>query len=547
MKDLAIVTDRLRRAVAEVEDRIHPEETHLARLEPDQIDADAWTTESGLHAIAAWFKSGNLVPFAPPAAAPANAAVSQQRTAPAPTVAALSILISLIRRGRGALLALSFRVKAAAALKTLTAKPKSPVVGDSTSGRSNDDHPFKARLDAFGESLLATTRRAVEVNGIVSRPAETLVGALAELEPRREGRRRNYQKSLVPDGFINQLVVAMEVAGQDFALILGDHFEIFWRTEILPVIEEDLGKAGASRSDFSASAMRRTSPTAAAIEADGAPAALRPAADQLREQIHKACDDFAIRMRAGGVSALAIAMPRPVNWIDIFKSAVRYPMQFVFLLTYIVLPIVAIYGLTSGSAPAVLKGLIPFVLPLLLVFAIVQARSIRRAAAEAALDGARRQLRAEAQKTAHEIGDAISASWSSFLSAVEKRVENEIVGAADAVRDAEAQQQEAHRELGRTAIESRLKGLAQLQKQLQTSLDDAAAAVTETLDALAQAREAKRLAETTKREEARRARETERQAEMVRRSQARETRTAKPNPAQQTNPPDPAQATGSQS
>src|SRR5688500_2056750 len=200
MKDLAIATDRLRRAVAEVEDRIRPEETHLARLEPDQIDADAWTTESGLHAIAAWFKSGNLVPFAPQAAAPANAAVSQQRTAPAPTVAALSILISLIRRGRGALLALSFRVKAAAALQTLTAKPKSPVVGDSTSGRSNDDHPFKARLDAFGESLLATTRRAVEVNGIVSRPAETLVGALAELEPRREGRRRNYQKSLVPDG-----------------------------------------------------------------------------------------------------------------------------------------------------------------------------------------------------------------------------------------------------------------------------------------------------------------------------------------------------------
>lgn len=497
MKDLAIVGDRLRRLVAEVEDRIHSEEAHLAGDEPDQIDAGAWATESGLHAIAAWFKSGNLVPFAPPAAAPAQ--VSEQRAAPAQTVAAISSLIGLIRRGRGALLALSFRVKAAAALKALTAKPKSPLVGDSASGRTNKDHPFKARLDAFGESLLATTRRAVEVNGIVSRPAETLIGALVELEPRHEGRRRNYQKSLVPDGFINQLVVAMEVAGQDFALILSDHFEIFWRTEILPVIEEDLGKAGASRTEFSARAMRSASPTATAGNADGAAHAVQGSSiDQLREQIHKACDDFGIRMRAGGVSALAVAMPRPVSWLDIFKSAVRYPMQFVFLLTYIVLPIVAIYGLTSGSAPAVLRGIIPFILPLLLIFAIVQARTIRRAAAEAALDGARRQLRAEAQKTAHEIGDAISATWRAFLEAVDERIIAEVTGAADAVRRTEMQQEEAHRQLERTAIESRLKGLVDLQSELQSSLKEAADAVIETLASLAKAPRSIRSAPATR-------------------------------------------------
>lgn len=505
MKDVAIVADRLRRLVIEVEDRIHLQEADLNienRLADDEgID---WTSEAGLRAIASSFRSESLPVFTPTPngerllgfLGPRNLrqAGSDPRELAPTTIAVLSALIGLIRRGREALLALSIRVRAAEALKLLTAKPKSPVVGNDAVSPKRDEQPFKTRLDAFRDALLATTQRAVDVNGVVSRPAETLISSLVELEPGREGGRRGYKKSQVPNGFISQLAVAMEVAGQDFALVMGDHFEVFWRTEALPAIAKDLDKVGVAGPELSAQAVRNSFPTG---DSNTAAASEPSSAGQLREAIHKACDDFALRMRTGGVSALSIAMPPPVSGLDLIKSAVRYPMQFVFLLSYIALPIVAVVGFSSdASSAAVLKGFIPLILPLLLIFAIAQARSIRQAAAEAALESARRQLRAEASKTAREIGDAISATWRGFLSAVEKRVAADVIGAAEAIRKSDQQRDEAERELERTAIESRLKGLADLQSGLQSSLKDATKAVADALENLAKPPRSSRLRNT---------------------------------------------------
>jgi hypothetical protein len=380
----------------------------------------------------------------------------------------LEALFFAFSNGGSAMLALSAKVKVAEASRTLAAKPKGMPAVDPRPGTGNGRHPLHIRFDEFSDGLVVSVQRAIEPNGVISRSAETLIGSLVTLVPGKEGEREVYQKSQVPNGLIGQLGTALEIAGRDFAVVLGDHFEVFWRTGILPNILNDLNEAKQDPKKFSAAEMHELF-----------------ASEHLFEAIHKATDDFALRMRSGGVSAITVPMPGPVSGMDVLKSAVRYPMQFVALLTYLILPILAYAGLAgNGGASAVLKGLIPFLLPALVTFAFVQARALRRAAAEGAVDAARRQLRAETAKTVREVGDAISAAYRAFLSTQERRVEQEVIGAAIAARKADRRQKDSLGELERTAINSRLKALVSLQSQFQSSLDDAAKGINDTLKAL---------------------------------------------------------------
>ncbi|TIQ41875.1 MAG: hypothetical protein E5X49_17220 [Mesorhizobium sp.] len=309
----------------------------------------------------------------------------------------------------------------------------------------------------------------MDVNGVASRGGDHLISALAEIHPSRESWRSDYASAHIPDAFMKELAVAIEVGAQDFVGVLLDHLEVFWSTEIEPELTGDESKLL----------------PAAKLQSEALRAGFVQELQRLRKAIHKAGDDFALRMQSGGVSAPVMSIPKPFGWLGILGSAVRYPMQFAALATFILIPAALAMGITleATSGPALLRGVVIFVLPALLILAFYQARRTRRLAIEAALDNARRQIHGEKAKTAREISDAISTAFSTFIDSLKSRLERDAIAAAESERKRLRKDDDNGRELTRTATSNRVKALEQLQDDLTKAIGDAKGQIEKLLGA----------------------------------------------------------------
>ncbi|MEP9372759.1 hypothetical protein [Mesorhizobium sp. KR1-2] len=483
MKDWSTVVCQLNKAVGDVVDRIHLRRsdqigvgTH-AHVEMVRWDNPADllkildSVQHGDHPVFEPGPDGRLIGFA--TGAPAGAAPRAATPIGTPTnpelVEGVSRLARAIDEARVADFALRLKVSAAKAAQVLGAKPKSPTAGNAQTPQEDHSVSLGARLQEFKQALLATLQRAMDVNGVASRAGDHLISALAELQPRKEKVQNDYSRAHVPDAFMDELAVAIEVGAQDFVTVLLDHIEVFWRTEIVRALTEEetllVSKAGltpeAARASFSGDLRR------------------------LRKAIHKAGDDFALRMRSGGVSAPVLAIPKPFGALSVLGSAVRYPMQFAALATFILIPAALVMGISleATSGPALLRGLVIFVLPVLLVLAFYQARRTRILAIDAALENARRQIHAEKAKTAREISEAVGSAVSTFIDSLDARLEHDVIAAAEAIRRHARKREDSGRELTRTATSSRVKALEQLQDDLASAIGAAQSQIGKLLEA----------------------------------------------------------------
>lgn len=484
MKDWSVVVSQLHKVVDDVVDRIHLRRSDQAVSGLNQhVEPVRWDSPAELQKIIDSFHRGDLPQFgaepdahligfatgAPAGDAPADDAAAVVAPTNRELTEGVSRLASEIEEARIADFALRLKVSAAKAAQVLGAKPKSPRAADAQATQEGDRVDLEARLEEFKQALLATLQRAMDVNGVASRAGDHLISALAEVKPRRETMRSDYSRAHVPDAFLDELAVAIEIGAQDFVGVLLDHLEVFWRSEIEPELTTDEGPLAKAA---------KLTPQAARASFDGE-------LQRLRKAIHKASDDFALRMRSGGVSAPVLSIPKPFGWLGILGSAVRYPMQFAALATFILIPAALAMGITleSNSGPALLRGIVIFVLPGLLVLAFYQARRTRRLAVDAALENARRQIHAEKAKTAREISDAVGNAISAFVDSLNSRLERDVVAAAEAIRRHHRKSEDNGRELARTATSSRVKALEQLQDDLASAIGAAKSQIGKLLEA----------------------------------------------------------------
>jgi hypothetical protein len=243
--------------------------------------------------------------------------------------------------------------------------------------------------------------------------------------------------------------------------LLADHIETFWQVAIRPKLPEAI----AGPHDEYATVRKRFP-----LEA-------------LRASIHKSCDDLEQRLKKGGIAAFAGPVELSVGPLQILGTAVRYPMQFAALFTFIVLPVLAAMNLVSAdvTAPKFLKDAVRLLLPALFLFASYQAFAAWRVAKEVTLDSARRHLRTETSKTLKEIGDIVGAAVSSFLKVESDRLVKDVFAKAKSTQEAQQRTLELDREAIRDATASRFQVLSDLQQRLEKMIKAAEDAAQKTL------------------------------------------------------------------
>jgi hypothetical protein len=362
-------------------------------------------------------------------------------------IKALNASLNSLKQARNCRMALEAHLLTARSVGLLTAEPTTkPIVKPSDEVRPSDE--TDRAISDFESGVAVLARRAIDSNGFIQRPVETLLRSLSELIPGSEPGVHNQSRSFVPDDFIAELSLAAEIAARDFVKLLNEHTETFWNTELLPKLQS-IGKT--------------TKP----------PLKVALNVSEIGESIRKACDDLERRLKRGGIAAFVGPEEKRFNPIDIIKTAVRYPMQLTALFTFVVLPFLAAVGWLEGtiSAAAVSKQIVKVLLPLLLVYSYYQASLLKKAETAMALDSARRHLRTEVAKSLKEIGDSISKELVSFLAK-----EREVLTSAFAEAEREnAMSREAETRLqkaARTGHTNRVKALARLQQTLDKLIQE---------------------------------------------------------------------------
>lgn len=422
-------------------------------------------------------------------------------------IVALKVLMTNVRLARDCRAALAAHLEAVEAVAILG---RDPQLKRSVSHREEDSAPDETyrAISELDAGILAATRRAVDTNGFVQRPAETLIRAMDTLIPWSEGMDAAEAKSvatnlsvpvgdpakksdaekeiagfrsllpwsgsasptqnkcLVPDPAIIELALATEVVARDFVGLLMDHVEACWETEIrprLPTLQE--------HPDDLSTELRARFP----LEA-------------LRASIQKSCDDLERRLKRGGIAAY-VGPPIPrLSPLELVKTAIRYPMQLA-ALAFLALPLLAVLGWAqeSSSPGAILKEAAGVLFPVLAVFAFWQAFVACRTAKAAALDDARRHLRSETSKSLKEVGDAVTKEVSAFLKKEGDRLKADVFAKEQARRDAEQQKREIRRDAMRAASATRLKALTGLSQQLEKEIKGAEETIRKTTKELQKA------------------------------------------------------------
>lgn len=449
LRDIEDATKQLQHIVAEIRDRVHLQDAPL--LAPPTSDLDSQLTSlpksDALEGIIAkrQYMDGSH-----------NEMIGR-----------LAALARELRSSSHIELALELKWRAAEALSIIKQKSKSSGNLADEGTRAEDSEDASGLLGAFRDDAISLVERAADVNGGLARSADFLISSLAQLEPSREGSTRDYAKSYVPDPFVEELSAAMEAAARDLTFLLLQHFSIFWTRQYFPKIEATMQVANASATEFQVDAVSKRFPQ-----------------ERLNELLKKACDDFCLRMRKGGVAAVIVSVPPPISALDVFKSAIRSPMQFVALATFIVLPAAAMVGLAAGvkSAGPWIKSFIVFILPALLTYSVIQARRAREAAFALSLENARRQLSSEVAKTSRELGSAISRVFEEFLDHEGERVQSRILAKADSELKNRRLREEAQADLERAATVGRAKALGDLRKALLASFGAAWKQIDKSVD-----------------------------------------------------------------